>query len=183
MTSRDDVTGGSLVLGSDEGVGTAHGVRPADGRVTAKVRVFIRREPEAVFDYVADLRNEPQYNGQVSAITKTSEGPVGQGTTFEGLHRGFGSVSWRLSEYDRPVHVAIEGRVGKGIYRWTSDFESASGGTAMSGRMEWLPPERRRPFRAVLGVILGWNARRSFARMAALLARGTHSVQPPDIVR
>jgi polyketide cyclase/dehydrase/lipid transport protein len=183
VTSRDDLPEASLAPGANEGVETDAFVTPADGRVSSTVRVFIRREPDAVFDYVADLRNEPQYNGQVSAITKTSPGPVGHGTTFVGLHRGFGPVSWQLSEYERPSHVAIEGRVGKGIYRWTSDFESASGGTVMCGRMEWQPPERWRPFRALLGVILGWNARRSFGRMAALLARGTPAVQEPDIVR
>jgi polyketide cyclase/dehydrase/lipid transport protein len=154
----------------------------SEGSVTATVRVFIRREPEVVFDYVADLRNEPQYNGQVSRVMKTSGGPVAQDTTFEGLHRGFGPVSWRLSEYDRPGHVAIEGRVGQGIYRWTSEFEGASGGTLMSGRMEWQPPERWRPFLGLLGLVLGWNARRSFQRMADLLAKGTAAMPSPGTV-
>jgi hypothetical protein len=44
--------------------------------VTAQVRIFIAGMPEVVFDYFADLRNEPQYNRQVSGITKTSPGPV-----------------------------------------------------------------------------------------------------------
>jgi hypothetical protein len=68
--------------------------------VTARVRIFIACMPEVVFDYFADLRNEPQYNRQVSGITKTSPGPLGLGTTFQGSHRGFGRVTWRLSEYD-----------------------------------------------------------------------------------
>ena len=183
MPSNDELNEGRFLPGLDEAIEAgARGV--PDGRfVTATVEVFIRREPEAVFDYVADLRNEPQYNGQVSAITKTSEGPIGQGATFEGMHTGFGPVSWRLSEYDRPVHVAIEGRVGKGTYRWLSEFESTAGGTAMRGRMEWLPPDRWRPFRPLLGAILGWNARRSFRRMAEVLEHGTAAVQSPDIVR
>jgi hypothetical protein len=140
--------------------------------VTARVRIFIPREREAVFDYFADLRNEPQYNRQVSGIRKTSPGPIAQNTTFEGSHAGFGPVSWRLTEYERPSHVVIEGGVGQGAYRWTSDFEPGDGGTWMTGRMEWQPPRRWRLFRRLLGAILSLNARRSFGRMAEVLQRG-----------
>ena len=91
-----------------------HDREPREGRgrspadvVTAHVRVFVARDPEVVFDYFADLRNEPQYNAQVSEITKSSPGPIGQDTTFEGVHSGFGRVTWRLSEFTRPRHVVI----------------------------------------------------------------------------
>jgi hypothetical protein len=141
--------------------------------VTADVRVFIAREPDTVFDFFADLRNEPQYNGQVAGIVKTSAGPIGPDTTFEGSHRGFGRVSWRLSQYERPKHVVIEGLVGQGIYRWTSDFEAAEGGTWMRGRMEWQPPASWRPFRRLLALILKWNARRSFHRFAHVLQQAS----------
>ena len=137
--------------------------------VTARVRTFISREPEAVFDYFADLRNEPDYNQQVSGIRKTSPGPIGQNTLFEGSHRGLGRVTWRLTEYERPRHVTIEGGVGQGAYRWTSDFEPAEGGTWMTGTMEWQPTPRWRRFKPVLGLILHLNARRSFRRMAQVL--------------
>jgi hypothetical protein len=89
---------------------------------------------------LSDLRNEPQYNSQVSRITKTSEGRIGEGTTFAGSHMGFDKVTWQLSEYRRPEHLVIEGTVGHGAYRWTSDFEGSGDGTVMIGRMEWRPP-------------------------------------------
>ena len=138
--------------------------------LTAGVRVFIPRSPEAVFDFFADLRNEPRYNGQVSDIRKTSVGPIGLGTTFEGSHVGLGQVSWRLAEYERPRRVVIEGGVGQGSYRWTSDLSAAAGGTWLQGTMEWQPPRGWRMFRRLLEAILQVNARRSFGRMAKLLA-------------
>jgi hypothetical protein len=141
--------------------------------VSADVEVFVARDPETVFDYFVDLRNEPQYNRQVRAITKSSPGPIGPDTTFEGRHSGFGSVTWRLSEYARPRHVVIEGDVGGGTYRWTSDLEAVTGGTRMEGHMEWRPPPRWRPLRHVLSAILAWNARRSFNRMAEVLRPAT----------
>lgn len=137
--------------------------------VSAQVRVFIARDPESVFDFLADLRNEPQYNRQVGAIRKTSTGPIGQDTTFEGTHAGLGRVTWRLAEYDRPKHVVIEGQVGNGNYRWASEFETARGGTWMTGRMGWQPPAPWGMFRPLLGTILQWNARHSFRRMAEVL--------------
>jgi Polyketide cyclase / dehydrase and lipid transport len=143
--------------------------RPAP--VTAHVRIFVRRAPEEVFDYFADLRNEPQYNGQVSGIRKTSPGPIGPGATFEGSHVRLGRVTWRLSEFERPKHVAIEGGVGQGAYRWTSDFEAAQGGTWMTGGMEWQPPPSWGRFGPLLRGILRLNARRSFRRMAHVLER------------
>jgi hypothetical protein len=138
--------------------------------VTAQMRLFIPRAPEVAFDFFADLRNEPRYNAQVSAVRKTSSGPVSLNTTFEGRHRGFGAVTWQLTEFDRPNHVVVEGRVGDGVYRWTSDFEPALDGTWMIGRMDWQPPRRLRPFRRLLSLILSMNARRSFGRMARLLS-------------
>ncbi len=142
---------------------------PRSDPVTARVHVFVPREPSLVFDFFADLRNEPQYNGQVSGIRKTSPGPIDRDTTFAGQHRGLGPVTWRLSEYERPNHVVVEGGVGEGAYRWRGDFEATAGGTWMTGRMEWQPPARWRIFRPLLAPILAWNARRSFRRMARVL--------------
>jgi hypothetical protein len=61
--------------------------------ITIQVRVYVARTPEVVFDYFADLRNEPQYNGQVRDIVKTSPDPIAKDTTFEGWHRGIGRVT------------------------------------------------------------------------------------------
>jgi hypothetical protein len=158
---------------SESAMTTGNPTAPDPRLVTAEVRVYVAREQDAVFDYFADLRNEPRYNGQVAGITKTSPGPIGADTTFEGSHRGFGRVTWRLSEYERPRHVVIEGLVGQGVYRWTSDFEAAEGGTWMTGRMEWEPPARWRLFRRLLALILKWNARRSFRRFAHVLEQAS----------
>jgi hypothetical protein len=152
--------------------------RPFDQPITARVRTFIPRSPEAVFDFFADLRNEPLYNHQVREITKTTPGPIGEDARFEGIHQGLGRVNWRLAAYERPRHVAIEGDVGQGAYRWSSDFEPAPGGTWMTGRMDWQPPRRWRPFRPLLGALLQLNARRSFRRMARVLETG--GTQPVD---
>jgi hypothetical protein len=139
--------------------------------ITAQVDVFVPRPPELVFEYFADLRHEPEYNSQVHHIRKTTEGPLARGTRFEGLHDGLGMVSWELVEFDAPRHVAIEGRVGAGTYRWVSDFEPAreGSGTQMHGRMEWSPGRALSFFAALLRPLLAFSARRSFGRFAEVL--------------
>ncbi len=136
--------------------------------ITAQVDVFVPRPPEVVFEYFADLRHEPEYNSKVHDIRKTTSGPLARGTRFEGLHDGLGPVTWTLVEFDAPRHVAIEGKVGVGTYRWVSDFEPAreGSGTQMHGRMEWSPGRALRFFSVLLRPLLALAAGRSFRRFA-----------------
>jgi hypothetical protein len=129
-------------------------------------------EPEVVFDYFAYLRNELQYNGQVSAIRKTSGGPTGQNTTFEGSHRGFGSVSWRLSEFERPKHVVVEGRIGRPGRASLDQRLRARTGRHVDGRQDGMPAAF-----SVAGLPTGARShprlkrRRTFGRMANVFQR------------
>jgi hypothetical protein len=41
--------------------------------------ILIGRPVEAVFDFVADQRNEPQYNPRMVRAAKITDGPVGTG--------------------------------------------------------------------------------------------------------
>ena len=80
--------------------------------VEAEHETRITRSPEAVFDFFADLRNEPKWNhGHVRDVQMTSAPPIGQGTTFEGKHPGFGTATWKLVEYVRPRHLVISARL------------------------------------------------------------------------
>ncbi len=137
--------------------------------IVAHVRRYIPVPPERVFAYFVDLRNEPDYNGQVRNITKTTDGPVGAGTAFRGEHVGFGLVSWHLTEFEAPKHALIEGSVGEGTYRWRADLQQAPGGTWFNGAMEWEPAKARRGVRWLLRLALRLNAWRAFRKMARVL--------------
>jgi len=69
----------------------------------------------------------------------TSPPPIGQGSTFEGKHPGFGVATWTLVEYDRPRHVVIEGLAGKAPYRYVGDLQRINDETLFRGRVEWDP--------------------------------------------
>ena len=48
----------------------------------------IARPPEDVYAKIADARNEPDWNTQVSRSDLVSDGPVGQGSRFVTVNRG-----------------------------------------------------------------------------------------------
>jgi len=99
----------------------------------------------------------------------TSAPPIGQGTTFEGRHPGFGTATWRLVQYERPRHLAIEGFVGKSPYRYVGDFESVGGGTLFRGRVEWEPRGIWRVLGQLLHPLLRFRVRRSFENLRIAL--------------
>jgi uncharacterized protein YndB with AHSA1/START domain len=73
------------------------------------------RPASLVFDYLADMRNAPDWDPGVAVATidgPASSSPVGEGTTFDVTLRLFGRlrhVPYRISAYDRPHQVVLEG--------------------------------------------------------------------------
>jgi uncharacterized protein YndB with AHSA1/START domain len=68
----------------------------------------ITRPVEIVFDVVADQRNELRYNPHMTAATKTSDGPIGNGTRFEAtvLSRATPQpVSIEYTSFERPHRI------------------------------------------------------------------------------
>jgi len=48
--------------------------------------VRIEQPPEVVFDYLADMRNEPKWLPGAAAVEQTTPGAVGLGTIFAGRY-------------------------------------------------------------------------------------------------
>jgi polyketide cyclase/dehydrase/lipid transport protein len=141
-------------------------------RVSVATAVLIRRDPSDVFAFFADLRNEPEWNlGHVRNVTKTSPGPIGLGTTFEGDHPGFGPATWQLCEYDEPHHLVIEGTVGGAPYRYSGDFEPRPDGTLLRSRIEWEPRGWWAALGPLLPIILRLQACRSFRNLRTAIER------------
>ncbi len=133
----------------------------------------IARSPEDVFDYFADLRNEPEWNrGHVRNVEMTSPPPIRQGTTFEWRHPGFGRATWSLVEYDRPRHLVIEGFAGKAPYRYVGDFKPSGDGTLFRGRVQWDPRGVWRGLGPLLGPLLRYRARVSFENLRLAMEEG-----------
>ena len=140
--------------------------------IEAEHQTQIAASPEAVFDFFADLRNEPTWNkGHVRDVRMTSPPPIGLGTTFEGHHLGFGKTTWRLVEYERPRHLVIVGFAGKSPYCYIGDVEPVEGGALFCGRIEWDPKGAWRLLGPLLGPLLRFRARISFNNFRVALER------------
>lgn len=103
-----------------------------DGDVTIDAPV------EAVFDMVADERNEPTYNPRMARAEKVSVGPVGRGTTFVAEPRGagrLGEMTVEVLEYHRPHRLRTFVRSSYLEVDGVLTFAPVDGGTRL--RWDW----------------------------------------------
>ncbi len=65
--------------------------------------IGIAAPTEKVFDYVTDVRREPEWNPQLREPEKLTPGPVGAGTRYRvRFGRGVGIAIIENSSFDRP---------------------------------------------------------------------------------
>src|SRR5438105_2558062 len=83
-----------------------------------------------VFSYLADVTNEAHWNPWAKWVRKTSNGPIGAGSTFRGSYQGFGELDQDLRDYDSPRRLTYHS-VPKGMRdaRMTFELEPAGATT------------------------------------------------------
>ena len=81
--------------------------------IRASGSVTVRRSAEEAFDFVADLRNEPQFNPDASNIVQTTSGAIGLGTVFEEDVKPLGHFVVTIDEYERPTRLGFDARNAK----------------------------------------------------------------------
>jgi carbon monoxide dehydrogenase subunit G len=75
--------------------------------IEAHATLLIDRSLEDVFDYLSDARNEPAWLPGAERVEKTSDGPVGLGTTFDGTYARAGRAELTLVTFERPTAVTF----------------------------------------------------------------------------
>lgn len=98
--------------------------------------ILIERSVEDVFDFVADERNEPQYNPRMLRAEKITPGPTAIGTQFSAEMRTMGrtaemTIEW--TAYERPKRLASSTHLSTMEIDGTLTFDAVPGGT----RMRW----------------------------------------------
>ncbi len=122
--------------------------------------IVIDRPIGAVFDFVADERNEPLYNPALLESEKTTDGPVGMGTRFRATHRSAGrpvSMDVEITAYDRPRRVASRTTMSWSEIEGALMFESVGNAT----KMRWNWDVRPRGVARLLTPLIGVIGRRS----------------------
>ena len=130
--------------------------------------IVINRPVEAVFDYVADQSNEPQYNPHMVRAEKITAGPVGVGTKFRSAVASMGRTAEMLIEctgYDRRRRLDSTTAMQQADISYTLTFEPAGTGT----RMRWSGQVRPKDAYRLLGPLITWMGRRQERRIWASL--------------
>jgi hypothetical protein len=117
---------------------------------TAEITFDLDYPAETVFDYIADVRNELQWQRDLKRAEKVTGGPVGEGTIFDTDYRLFGPMRLELRDFRRPQHLAFAG-VGP---RMRMDFvmyvAQQDGGSRVSFQIEMRPQGLLRPLAPLL---------------------------------
>ena len=99
----------------------------------------IRRPPEAVFDFLTDLRHELDWNPNAEHVEKLTDGPIRVGTRFRARWSGTGSTDVVVIHHDRP-HAWATRSSAMGIEVIASGSVSAiAGGSRYTIRLELRP--------------------------------------------
>jgi hypothetical protein len=121
--------------------------------------ILIGRSVEDVFDFVADQRNEPQYNPRMVRAAKVTDGPVGKGTVFRSAAKSMGRTAEmriELTGDDRATRLASRTIMRQADVDGTLTFEPALSGT----RMRWSWHVRPKGAVRLMAPLIRWLGRR-----------------------
>jgi carbon monoxide dehydrogenase subunit G len=132
---------------------------------TASVR--IERPAEQVWDYFTNVANDPEWNPSAIKSRKTSDGPLGVGSTFHVVRKMSGPMKLEYTEYSRPLRWALRG-VGRGItFTYSADLTPSGAGTELTSQMNLEP----KGFLKLLTPVLGSVTSKQLSQTHAALKR------------
>ena len=104
--------------------------------------IVINRPIEEVFAVLSDLENNPKWDPGFHEVEKTSQGPIGVGTTWRAvqsvLSRRIESEA-EVTEYEPNRKFAVKTKAGPIPAQVQMTFASVEGGTQVNMRFEGEP--------------------------------------------
>jgi hypothetical protein len=86
------------------------------------------------------------------SVEKTSDGPVGDGTTFDTVYRGFGRMKLTLQDYRRPEHLVFLGEGSRLRMRFVMDVARVGSGSRVTFFIDMQPQGAFKLFTPLLGL-------------------------------
>jgi hypothetical protein len=107
--------------------------------IEQKVEVTLQQLPERAFEFFVDFPHEPAWNPECLTVEKTSDGPVGVGTTYTGKMRRVGRIKTEIVALDGPNSFSTieRSRGAEGTFDFC--FTPYDGGTRMEVTMRLQP--------------------------------------------
>lgn len=102
--------------------------------------IVINAPADKVFAYVSDLANMSEWGSFTTAVVKTSDGPIGVGTTFDAGGKQFGKHTDKttVTEYTPGKRFASESTGDAGHTRNTFELEDQGGATKLTKALEFV---------------------------------------------
>ena len=125
---------------------------------------------EAAFAYVADFERNPTWQSGVVSAEFTSEGPVGEGSTYRQTAKFLGQTietAFEVTRFEPGRLVRIESTGGTFPIQVTRRVTPVEGGARVSATIEGQPGG----LFGLLGPLLRWVTRRRIERDYARLQR------------
>jgi uncharacterized protein YndB with AHSA1/START domain len=102
--------------------------------------IGIAAPAEKVFDYVTDVRREPEWNLQLREPEKLTAGPVGAGTRYRvRFGRGVGTAIIENTGFDRPRSWSAVSTARRLDVRFQGQVTELPGGCELTVRTELFP--------------------------------------------
>jgi uncharacterized protein YndB with AHSA1/START domain len=100
--------------------------------------VTIDRPAHDVFRFVANLENVPKWNYAIVETRKTSDGPVGIGTTYRQIRSlpTRSEETLQVTELEPDRRFAVQGDLGPFVGTLTYEFEDVNGRTRLTNRAD-----------------------------------------------
>lgn len=132
----------------------------------------LRQPPEEVFDFLADLRNEDEWNPDVKNVRLVTGEPIGAGSAFEETVRGTGTMLIRHTGFERPRRLTLVCESSRMDMGFGFDLTPADdGGTDLAVHAEVRPKGALRIVEPVLAAVFRSAMKKRPAQMQAALDR------------
>jgi len=137
--------------------------------VRAAATIKIACPPEKVFDTLADMRNETQWNSGVSVAELRSDEPVARGSRFDVVNNKT-RYDVTLETYERPSLLVFAG-AGNPDVTITYKLAPSATGTEVSSELDFRPKGLLVVLFAVLAPVIRRSVRKEFASLKELCER------------
>jgi Polyketide cyclase / dehydrase and lipid transport len=134
------------------------------------IEQHIRCTPERAFDLMADARNEPRWNSQVSRTELRSDEPIGLGSRFVIVNRGQ-AYDTVIATYERPSVLVFEA-TGPTDLTIAYAFRPAGEATSFRADYDFRPKGASRLLMTPLKRVIRRSLHRESASFAALCESG-----------
>jgi uncharacterized protein YndB with AHSA1/START domain len=141
--------------------------------VEVDTTVTIARPPSEVFDYVADIRNDPSWHTDVIEV-RSSTDVVGPGTVFEVKVKpsmGVSEGTMTVRRFEPGRLVEFEGRMGTMAPTVVQMCEAAGEGTRLTRRVQLEPSGMMRAMTPMIRRKIAKDNTRFLAHLKSVLER------------